>query len=41
MDFLLAHWHCIVPAIGIAAVLFLQGFGRQKRKTEKAPPVKE
>jgi hypothetical protein len=25
MDFLQAHWHCIVPVLGIAAFLLLTG----------------
>ncbi|MDR2247592.1 MAG: hypothetical protein LBE17_13140 [Treponema sp.] len=34
MDFLLAHWHCIVPVVGIAAVLLLRGFGGNIEGTE-------
>jgi hypothetical protein len=34
MEFLLTHWHCIVPVIAIAAVLFLRGRNK-KRDTEE------
>jgi hypothetical protein len=34
MEFLQVHWHCIVPVIAIAVVLFLRGRGR-KNDTEK------
>jgi hypothetical protein len=34
MDFLLSHWHCIVPVLAIAVVLLLQNRGR-KNDTEK------
>jgi hypothetical protein len=30
MDFLLSHWHCIVPAIAIVVVMLLQGRGKKK-----------
>jgi hypothetical protein len=33
-DFLLSHWHCIVPAIAIAAVLLLQS-RRGKKDAEE------
>jgi hypothetical protein len=32
MDFILSHWHCILPVAGIAAALF---FMRDKSKNEK------
>ncbi|GMO52703.1 MAG: hypothetical protein Pg6C_18510 [Treponemataceae bacterium] len=32
MDFLLSHWHCIVPVLVIGAVLFLRG--RDKKNQE-------
>jgi hypothetical protein len=31
MDFLLSHWHCVVPVIAIAIVLLLQGRGKKKQ----------
>jgi hypothetical protein len=31
MEFLLAHWHCIVPVIAIAAVMLLQNCGKKKQ----------
>jgi hypothetical protein len=34
MDFLLSHWHCIIPAIAIAIVMLLQGRGNKKRDDE-------
>jgi hypothetical protein len=34
MDFVLSHWHCIVPVIVIALVLLLQNRGK-KKDTEK------
>ena len=30
MDFLLSHWHCVVPAVLIAAVLFIQSRKKQR-----------
>jgi hypothetical protein len=30
MDFILSHWHCIVPAIVIAVVLLLQNRSGKK-----------
>ena len=30
MDFVLSHWHCIVPVIVIALVLLLQARGKKK-----------
>jgi hypothetical protein len=32
MEFLLSHWHCILPAIGIAVAMF---FMRDKDKGKK------
>jgi hypothetical protein len=32
MPFLLSHWHCILPALGIIAALF---FMREKPKENK------
>jgi hypothetical protein len=32
MDFLLSHWHCIVPVIVIAIVLLLQRRGKNAEK---------
>jgi hypothetical protein len=32
MDFLLSHWHCIVPVLVIGAVLLLRG--RDKNNQE-------
>lgn len=31
MDFLLSHWHCIVPVIAIGVVLLLQSRGKKNR----------
>lgn len=33
MEFLISHWHCIIPAIGIIAALF---FMREKPKEKEA-----
>jgi hypothetical protein len=30
MEFLQVHWHCIVPVIAIALVLFVRGWNRKK-----------
>jgi hypothetical protein len=35
MDFLLSHWHCIVPVLVIGAVLLLQGRGKKKDTEEQ------
>ena len=32
MDFLLTHWHCVVPVLAIAAVLLLRNRGEKKDK---------
>jgi len=32
MDFLLSHWHCILPVVGIAAAFF---FMREKPKDKQ------
>jgi hypothetical protein len=34
MDFLLSHWHCIIPVIAIVIVMFLQGRGKKKGNDE-------
>ncbi|MDR1619083.1 MAG: hypothetical protein LBS18_00240 [Clostridiales bacterium] len=38
MDFILSHWHCILPAIGIVAALFFmrdkKGDGKHRRQNE-------
>jgi hypothetical protein len=34
MDFLLSHWHCIVPAILIAVVLLVQNKGKKNQSDE-------
>jgi hypothetical protein len=34
MGFLLSHWHCIVPAVAIVIVMFLQGRGKKKPDAE-------
>jgi hypothetical protein len=31
MEFLLSHWHCIVPAAAIVAVMLLRGRGKKKQ----------
>jgi hypothetical protein len=33
MDFLLTHWHCVVPVLAIAAVLLISN--RDKKKDHK------
>ncbi|MDR1068305.1 MAG: hypothetical protein LBL36_03550 [Clostridiales Family XIII bacterium] len=36
MEFIASHWHCIVPAIGIAvALLFMRD--KNKKKNDNAP----
>ena len=35
MDFLLSHWHCIVPVILIGAVLLLQGRPKPRFRGKK------
>ncbi|GHV93644.1 hypothetical protein AGMMS50268_41470 [Spirochaetia bacterium] len=35
MDFLLSHWHCIIPAIAIVIVMLVQGRGKKIRTTSK------
>ncbi len=32
MEFLLSHWHCILPAAGIIAALFLMKDKKQEEK---------
>lgn len=32
MDFLLSHWHCIIPAIAIVIVMLVQGRSKEKRR---------
>ena len=32
MEFLLSHWHCILPVVGIAVAMFLM---RNKNKEKK------
>jgi hypothetical protein len=34
MEFLVSHWHCIVPLIAIAVVMFLRGRDRKKDREE-------
>lgn len=31
MEFLLSHWHCILPAIAIIVVVFLMNRSKSKR----------
>ncbi len=38
MDFLLSHWHCIVPAAGILIAILIM---REKPKGDKKPANKE
>jgi hypothetical protein len=35
MDFLLSHWHCIIPAVMIVIVMVLQGRGKKKQDRSK------
>jgi hypothetical protein len=30
MEFLLRHWHCILPVLAIVIVMLLQGRGKKK-----------
>jgi hypothetical protein len=32
MEFLVSHWHCIVPVIAIAVVMLLWGRGKKDEK---------
>jgi hypothetical protein len=41
MEFLLSHWHCILPVIAIALVLLLRGRGGKKDEKVKRGFVKE
>lgn len=34
MEFLISHWHCIVPAIGIIAALFLMREKPKEKETD-------
>jgi hypothetical protein len=34
MDFVLSHWHCIIPAIAIVVVMLLQSLGKKKKDDE-------
>lgn len=34
MDFLLSHWHCIVPAIAIVIVMLVRGRGKKNQNDE-------
>jgi hypothetical protein len=34
MEFLQAHWHCLLPLIAIALVLLLHGLGGKKDTQE-------
>jgi hypothetical protein len=34
MDFLLSHWHCIVPAAAIAIVMLLRSRGKKRQDDE-------
>jgi hypothetical protein len=34
MDFVLSHWHCIVPAILIAVVLLMKNRGKKNQEGE-------
>ena len=34
MEFLLSHWHCIVPVIAIGLVLLLRGRGKKNQDRE-------
>ena len=35
MEFLLSHWHCILPALGIGAALFFMREKPEKQNEEK------
>jgi hypothetical protein len=32
MEFLLSHWHCVLPAAVIVVVVLLQSLGKKKDK---------
>jgi hypothetical protein len=38
MGFLLSHWHCVLPTVGIAAAMF---FMRDKDKRDKGKGKKD
>jgi hypothetical protein len=41
MSFLLSHWHCIVPIVGIAVAMIFMRDKPKEKKTDKAVlPVK-
>jgi hypothetical protein len=35
MDFLLSHWHCIVPLVAIAVVMLLRNQKDKKKEKDK------
>lgn len=35
MQFLLSHWHCILPIAGIAAAIFFMGGKSSKEERDK------
>lgn len=34
MQFLLSHWHCILPVLAIAAAMFFMNRGKPKKKDQ-------
>jgi hypothetical protein len=45
MQFLLSHWHCILPAVGIVAAIFLmrgkaENGGKSDDKRQEWPPAR-
>lgn len=40
MDFLISHWHCILPVVGIGIALsFMRKKPKEKKKDEQKPPA--
>jgi len=35
MDFLLSHWHCILPVVGLAIGLFFMGRDQPKKNAAR------
>lgn len=41
MDFLIGHWHCILPVMGIGIALFLMKERPKKEKKDKQNNIAE
>jgi hypothetical protein len=35
MNFLFAHWHCILPILAVAGLILLQNRGKKRKKLWK------